>query len=199
MELILDGEIYTEGIGENNIADKLKDYYDKTNQEGKLVKKVYLNGENKQELINDPSKIFEIAGEDGVKKVEVVTMTQEELVNETLDSVINYIDKLIDYNKELARSINEGSNPDYESLLQLTDSLEWVSQASNGLVITLKDANLKEKVDELHEGFGEVINALKKEDYPALGEILDGQIAEGLNDLKDYIEKVNKERKNTKQ
>ncbi|UMZ74978.1 hypothetical protein [Natranaerofaba carboxydovora] len=195
MELILDGNTYTEGISENNIAEKIKEYITEMNQEGRLVKHIYLDGENNPDIIKDPDSIHDSIADGGVETVEVVSVTQEDLVNETLDTILNYLDKLISYTREIAHSIQTGTIPDKDSIIQLTDSLEWVYQASNGLMITLQDAELKGLVDDLQDVFGQIVNSLKKEDYTSLGDILEYELIEKLEALKNQFDKILSERR----
>lgn len=189
MELILDGEIYTEGINEDNIATKIQECVDQVNLEGKLIKQVFLNGEKTPEILQQPEVIYEKAGEEGIKKVELVSVTQGELVDETLETLTGYLTNLDEYIHKLANSIKNGDIPDKESILQLTDSLEWVFQAANGLVITLQDSEIKEKVDELQDTFSDILNSLKKEDYPTFGKIIENELSSKLEEIRIHFSK----------
>lgn len=203
MELILDGKNYNEiyeieeikGVNEDNIMEVLKDYISWINKEGRHLRYFYLDGKNVPELVTNPENILAFLKEAEVEKIELVSVAQGDIINETISSVVDYLDKLISYTEELSRSIQAGTIPDKDSIIQLTDSLEWVYQATNGLIISLKDADLKDKVDDLQDVFGQIIYALRKDDYSSLGNILEHELTEKLEALKSLLDNILSERK----
>ena len=187
MELILDGESYGEELNLEELPGKIQEYIDKMNLEGRLVKNAYINGKSASGLVKNPEAIKDVAKEQEVERIELVSVTQEELVDETLETITGYISNVKEYTHKLAHSIQSGDIPDKDSLLQLTDGLEWIFQASNGLIITLQDSELKEKVDDLQDTFGEILKSLKNEDYKSFGDILDNELGDKLEGLRKYF------------
>ncbi|OEF97713.1 hypothetical protein [Desulfuribacillus alkaliarsenatis] len=94
--------------------------------------------------------------------------------NELMDSIIDYLPKLIVGVSDAVSNYQSGQEGKAnELMIDIVDGLKWLSEA-----LTLTISIQKDPIDlsELHEHFNEMISAYENTDYVLLGDILEYEI-----------------------
>lgn len=194
MDLILDGDKKSFSDKEKLVTDVINYIQDIENNNG-VVKHFYINGKHEDDFWQALQNRFE---DYEIDRVEVITANTEELVDETLNTVINYIDKLNPYIVERAKELKKGETELDTLFHQLEESLKWVTEALSGLQANLQDYSLEDKIKSLFENIREIETVMNKRDMNALGEFLEKDLKKCLLDVRARLAGIYERRKGNK-
>lgn len=109
----------------------------------------------------------------------------KKIILETMQSLINYLPKMVDASNEMATQFQMGNEGKALSRMpNYVEGLQWIVDAISGIQ---KNGQLNEiNLFSLKECFGEVTNCLEIKDYVLLSDLLEYEIApklEGWNSI----------------
>ena len=191
MELILDGkkESITE---EKDLISKTIDYIQKIESKGHVVKHFYINGQSEPNfwgVLENSFKDYDL------KKVEVITADTEVLIDETLNTAVNYLDKLCSYIDNQSKELKAEKGELDTLFAQLEESLKWITEALSGLQGNLQDYSLEDKMKLLFENIRKLEAIMKENDRKALGEFLEKDMKKCLLDIRARLAGIHEKRK----
>ena len=161
------------------IEKHLKEMYEGINQEKLDESKFTKNFKEVVKYINDISKGFEIAREEGIKserlKTELITNVSHD-IKTPLTSIINYVDLLKKENieNEKAKEYIEVLDNKSQRLKKLTEDLVEASKASSGNVkLSIEKINV---VELLKQSIGEFEDKFKNKELEIISEYAEDEI-----------------------
>lgn len=111
----------------------------------------------------------------------------DNIVNETIESLRDYIPKLISAGQELVNNLQSGNEAKaFSAMPQIIEGLEWAFQAVEGIKKLGKAREIE--LTDVNSKFNEVINALEVKDYVLLADLFEYEI---IPILENWLENIN--------
>jgi hypothetical protein len=183
-------------INDNVIAEDLTNKNDilelvETNLENEIIDTIHLNEveislEYFQENELDLERIDKIKFES--KKV-------EQLITETLKEAEDYLSKLKNALNNSAELFKNAKEADTSDLLDKTlEGIQWYLEVINGIMSLIENEELKDKGNKILSDFTQALNramvALQNENYDYLGDLLEVEMVEYIDKLKDFNQEL---------
>lgn len=178
MKLIMDGELYGSELKDQELLDKLNAYMGEKKKEGKVVKQCLVNGE---EPPNFKEQLPRELKSGVVEEVEIVTIHQDKLAEETLESALAYMDNLNAYIRTISKQLDQGQGFERKPFLRMTDGLEWLYQVSSRLAELYDNADFSACHKDLYQVFESLNTCLEREDFTCLKAVLEDDLQANLN------------------
>ncbi len=185
MKLIMDGELYGSELKSQELLDKLNAYMEEQKGAGKVVRHCLINGEETPDFQEQLPKYLK---KNLVDEVEIVTVHQDELAQETLTSAIEYIDNLNDYVQTISEQLGKDQGFKQDPFLRLTDGLEWLYQISTRLAQLYENEEIRACHEELYKVFQRLNTCLEREDFTCLKIVIEDELRDNLNHTQTIFE-----------
>jgi len=132
---------------------------------------------------------------DRIDKIKFESKKVEQLITETLKEAENYLPKLKKASNNSAELFKNGKEADASDLLDKTlEGIQWYLEVVNGILSLIDNKELKDKGNKILTDFTQVLNramvSLQNEDYDYLGDLLEVEMVEYLEKLKDFNQEL---------
>ncbi|GAA4718722.1 hypothetical protein [Brevibacillus fulvus] len=111
----------------------------------------------------------------------------QEIVQETLDSIKEYLPKLIRASHMIAEDIQSNQGTWVDTLMQYIEGMNWLIQAINGIQKVDEDALSNWELASLSAIFHQMNEALEQEDFVMLSDLLQYEISPLLNSYDEQL------------
>jgi hypothetical protein len=133
-----------------------------------------------------------------IDKIKFESKKVEQLITETLKEAENYLPKLKNALNNSAEFFKNDKEADASDLLDKTlEGIQWYLEVINGIISLIDNEELKDKGNKILSDFTQALNramiALQNEDYDYLGDLLEVEMVEYLDKLKDFNQELLKE------
>ncbi|TDP89663.1 hypothetical protein C7957_12324 [Halanaerobium saccharolyticum] len=130
-----------------------------------------------------------------IDKIKFESKKVEQLINETLKEAENYLPKLKNALNNSAELFKNGKEADASDLLDKTlEGIQWYLEVINGIISLLNNEELKDKGNKILSDFTQALNramvALQNEDYDYLGDLLEVEMVEYLEKLRNFNQEL---------
>jgi len=119
----------------------------------------------------------------------------EQLITETLKEAEDYLPKLKNALNNSAELFKNGKEADASDLLdKALEGIQWYLEIINGIISLIDNKELKDKGNEILSDFTQALNramvALQNENYDYLGDLLEVEMVEYIDKLKDFNQEL---------
>jgi hypothetical protein len=130
-----------------------------------------------------------------IDKIKFESKEVEQLITETLKEAEDYLPKLKNALNNSAELFKNGKEADASDLLDKTlEGIQWYLEVINGIMSLIDNKELKNKGNKILSDFTQALNramvALQNEDYDYLGDLLEVEMVEYLDKLKDFNQEL---------
>ena len=130
-----------------------------------------------------------------IEKINFESQKVEQLIKETLLEAEDYLPKLKNALNNSAEFFKNGKEADASDLLDKTlEGIQWYLEVINGIMSLIDNKELKNKGNKILSDFTQALNramvALQNEDYDYLGDLLEVEMVEYLDKLKDFNQEL---------
>jgi hypothetical protein len=132
---------------------------------------------------------------DRIDKIKFESKKVEQLITETLTEAEDYLPKLKKALNNSAEFFKNEKEADVSDLLDKTlEGIQWYLEVVNGILSLIDNKELKDKGNKILTDFTQVLNramvSLQNEDYDYLGDLLEVEMVEYLEKLKDFNQEL---------
>ena len=130
-----------------------------------------------------------------IDKIKFESKKVEQLITETLTEAEDYLPKLKKALNNSAEFFKNEKEADVSDLLDKTlEGIQWYLEVVNGILSLIDNKELKDKGNKILTDFTQVLNramvSLQNEDYDYLGDLLEVEMVEYLEKLKDFNQEL---------
>jgi hypothetical protein len=130
-----------------------------------------------------------------IDKIKFESKKVEQLITETLKEAENYLPKLKNALNNSAELFKNGKEADASDLLDKTlEGIQWYLEVINGIMSLIDNEVLKDKGNKILSDFTQALNramvALQNENYDYLGDLLEVEIVEYLEKLREFNQEL---------
>jgi hypothetical protein len=130
-----------------------------------------------------------------IDKIKFESKKVEQLITETLKEAENYLPKLKNALNNSAELFKNGKEADASDLLDKTlEGIQWYLEVINGIISLIDNEVLKDKGNKILSDFTQALNramvALQNENYDYLGDLLEVEIVEYLEKLREFNQEL---------
>jgi hypothetical protein len=130
-----------------------------------------------------------------IDKIKFESKKVEQLITETLTEAENYLPKLKNALNNSAELFKNEKEADASDLLdKALEGIQWYLEVINGIMSLIDNAELKDKGNKILSDFTQALNramvALQNENYDYLGDLLEVEMMEYLDKLKDFNQEL---------
>ncbi|MGP3778845.1 hypothetical protein ACTWKD_08400 [Halanaerobium saccharolyticum] len=130
-----------------------------------------------------------------IDKIKFESKKVEHLITETLKEAEDYLPKLKAAIKNSAELFKNDKEADASNLLDKTlEGIQWYLEVINGIMSLIENKELKDKGNKILSDFTQALNramvALQNENYDYLGDLLEVEMVEYLEKLRDFNQEL---------
>jgi hypothetical protein len=130
-----------------------------------------------------------------IEKIKFESKKVEQLITETLAEAENYLPKLKKALNNSAELFKNGKEADASELLDKTlEGIQWYLEVINKIISLIDDEELEDQGNKILTDFTQALNramvALQNEDYDYLGDLLEVEMVDYIDKLKDFNQEL---------
>jgi hypothetical protein len=160
--------------------------------ENRIVKQILVNGTEVEEKYLSEKLI----DKEDIQVIKFVTQRTDELIKGTLNQIDEYLHKLKDGIEETVDLFRTGeTNKANKMYQQIIEGLDWYIQVTTKILSLLNTEGLKKKgnnkLNDLNEILGEIMEAQENEDTVLIADILEYEISRYIEEFMDFNDEIN--------
>jgi len=130
-----------------------------------------------------------------IDKIKFESKKVDQLITETLKEAEDYLPKLKNSLNNSADLFKNGKEADASDLLDKNlEGIQWYLEVINGIMSLIDNEELKDKGNKILSDFTQALNramvALQNENYDYLGDLLEVEMVEYIDKLKDFNQEL---------
>jgi hypothetical protein len=187
MQIILDGiDVSKEYISDNmnfiDLNDILKKIEENLKRFDKLFKEIKVNGMSIDDFI-DKNQHSEVS------ILEIISTTQEEIIEESIETAKIYLPRLKDGLHEIVKLFYEGKDQEAVSLfVTAVDGLEWFNSFLKGMQLANLETDSK-KITSYPQIMKDLLGAWERQDFLLVSDIIEYELIPLIEEKIGTIEK----------
>jgi hypothetical protein len=160
--------------------------------ENRILKQILVNGTEVEEKYLSEKLI----DKEDIQVIKFVTQRTDELIKGTLNQIDEYLHKLKDGIEETVDLFRTGeTNKANKMYQQIIEGLDWYIQVTTKILSLLNTEGLKKKgnnkLNDLNEILGEIMEAQENEDTVLIADILEYEISRYIEEFMDFNDEIN--------
>jgi hypothetical protein len=160
--------------------------------ENRILKLILVNGTEVEEKYLSEKLI----DKEDIQVIKFVTQRTDELIKGTLNQIDEYLHKLKDGIEETVDLFRTGeTNKANKMYQQIIEGLDWYIQVTTKILSLLNTEGLKKKgnnkLNDLNEILGEIMEAQENEDTVLIADILEYEISRYIEEFMDFNDEIN--------
>jgi hypothetical protein len=164
----------------------------KDDMENRILKQILVNGTEVEEKYLSEKLI----DKEDIQVIKFVTQRTDELIKGTLNQIDEYLHKLKDGIEETVDLFRTGeTNKANKMYQQIIEGLDWYIQVTTKILSLLNTEGLKKKgnnkLNDLNEILGEIMEAQENEDTVLIADILEYEISRYIEEFMDFNDEIN--------
>ncbi|MDH4618255.1 hypothetical protein [Brevibacillus sp. AY1] len=180
MEVTIQNHKFYYGNNNSSIEQVLTDIECFLKDKKIIIKNIIVND---TEVIGDYTQYINEMDIRDIERIQVVTSTEEEFVDEVMDSLSGYLSNVLPQLESLSKEFYQDPEPKtWVEFSELIEGLQWINQALNFLqeknVVTLE-----ELVSSLDSSIVNLLQAIEVTDTILVADIINYEISDILNQI----------------
>lgn len=187
MQIFLDGiDVSKKYINDNtnfiDLNDILKKIEENLKRFDKLFKEIKINGMSIDDFINENQH-------SEVSILEITSTTQEEIIEESIETAKVYLPRLKDGLHEIVKLFHEGKDQEAVSLfVTAVDGLEWFNSFLKGMQLANLETDSK-KITNYPQIMKDLLSAWERQDFLLVSDIIEYELIPLIEEKIETIEK----------
>jgi hypothetical protein len=149
----------------------------------KLFKEIRVNGMRIDDFINENQH-------SEVSILEIISTTQEEIIEEIIETSKAYLPRLIDGLQEIVKLFHEGKDQEAVSLfVRAVDGLEWFNSFLKGMQLANLEIDSK-KIISYPQIMKNLLNAWERQDFLLVSDIIEYELIPLIEEKFEKVKKI---------